>query len=138
MVATPIRLALAGVEEAVAGLGTALTEDQAALIAKLTRNVFLVYDGDRPGQKATVKAGHALLRLGVAPRVVSLPGDDDPAEGPPPAATAPPAVAAAAEERMSAWRRRLFIALAHNAANPAEVFRLPDDRTVVMGSHVEL
>lgn len=73
-----IRLALAGIDEAVAGLGTALTEDQAGLIAKLTRNVFLVYDGDGPGQKATVKAGHALLRLGVAPRVVSLPGDDDP------------------------------------------------------------
>ena len=73
-----LRLALAGIDETVAGLGTALTEDQAALVAKLTRNVFLVYDGDGPGQKATVKAGHALLRLGVAPRVVSLPGSDDP------------------------------------------------------------
>ncbi len=73
-----IRLAMAGIEEAVAPLGTALTEDQGALLAKLTRNVFLVYDGDTAGQKATVKAGWALLRLGVAPRVVSLPGDDDP------------------------------------------------------------
>ncbi len=73
-----LRLALAGIEETVAGLGTALTEDQAAIVAKLTRNVFLVYDGDGPGQKATVKAGHALLRLGVAPRVVSLSGGEDP------------------------------------------------------------
>ncbi|GJG88484.1 hypothetical protein tb265_36650 [Gemmatimonadetes bacterium T265] len=73
-----IRLALAGVEEAVAPLGTAMTEAQAALVAKLTRNVFLVYDSDAAGLKATVRAGHELLRLGVAPRVVSLPGGEDP------------------------------------------------------------
>ena len=36
------------------------------------------------------------------------------------------------------WRKRLFIGLAHNAANPAAYFMLPDDRTVVMGSHIEL
>jgi KUP system potassium uptake protein len=36
------------------------------------------------------------------------------------------------------WRKRLFIALAHNAANPADYFALPPDRTVVMGSHVDV
>ena len=39
---------------------------------------------------------------------------------------------------MSRWRKRIFIGLAHNAANPAEYFRLPTDRTVVMGTHVDL
>ena len=39
---------------------------------------------------------------------------------------------------MSAWRKRLFVALAHNAASPAGSFRLPLERTVVMGSRVEL
>jgi KUP system potassium uptake protein len=39
---------------------------------------------------------------------------------------------------MSRWRKRLFIGLAHNAANPAVYFMLPDERTVVMGSHIEL
>ena len=39
---------------------------------------------------------------------------------------------------MRAWRKRLFIAISRNAANPVEVFHLPDDRTVVMGSHIEL
>jgi len=39
---------------------------------------------------------------------------------------------------MSRWRKQLFVALAHNAANPAEVFGLPADRTVVMGTHVEV
>src|SRR5919199_469054 len=39
---------------------------------------------------------------------------------------------------MSTWRKALFIGLAHNAASQAEFLCLPDDRTVVMGSHVEL
>jgi KUP system potassium uptake protein len=39
---------------------------------------------------------------------------------------------------MARWRKRLFIGLARNAANPVAYFGLPDDRTVVMGSHVEL
>ncbi|MCW2529295.1 MAG: Low affinity potassium transport system protein kup [Pseudonocardiales bacterium] len=39
---------------------------------------------------------------------------------------------------MSIWRKRLFIGLAHNAASPAEYFGLPEDRTVVMGSHIDL
>jgi KUP system potassium uptake protein len=39
---------------------------------------------------------------------------------------------------MAQWRKRLFIGLAHNAANPAEKFCLPIDRTVVMGAHIDL
>jgi KUP system potassium uptake protein len=39
---------------------------------------------------------------------------------------------------MSSWRKRLFIGLAHNAASPAEYFGLPEDRTIVMGSHIYL
>jgi KUP system potassium uptake protein len=39
---------------------------------------------------------------------------------------------------MAPWRKRLFIGLAHNAATPAAYFKLPDNRTVVMGSRVEL
>ncbi len=39
---------------------------------------------------------------------------------------------------MSTWRKRMFIGLAHNAANPAAYFGLPVDRTVIMGSRVEL
>jgi KUP system potassium uptake protein len=39
---------------------------------------------------------------------------------------------------MRAWRKQLFIVLAHNAASQAEFMGLPIDRTVVMGSHVDL
>jgi KUP system potassium uptake protein len=36
------------------------------------------------------------------------------------------------------WRKLLFVTMAHNAANPAEYFGLPPDRTVVMGTHIDL
>ncbi len=39
---------------------------------------------------------------------------------------------------MSIWRKRLFLTMAHNAANPVRHFRLPDDRTVTMGERVPL
>jgi KUP system potassium uptake protein len=38
---------------------------------------------------------------------------------------------------LARWRKRLFIGLAHNAANPAARFCLPEDRTVVMGARLE-
>jgi DNA primase len=73
-----IRVALCGVEEVVAPLGTALTEEQAALLARYVREVFLLYDSDEAGQKATFRSGLELLRHGVAVRVVTLPAGEDP------------------------------------------------------------
>lgn len=43
-----------------------------------------------------------------------------------------------ADPCMRTWRKRVFIGLAHNAASPAALFGLPVERTVVMGSRVEL
>ena len=42
------------------------------------------------------------------------------------------------EPGMTRWRKSLFIALAHNAADPAAYFHLPTNRTVTMGSDVNL
>jgi KUP system potassium uptake protein len=39
---------------------------------------------------------------------------------------------------MRRWRKRVFLALANNAANPAEYFGLPESGTVVMGSQVDI
>ena len=39
---------------------------------------------------------------------------------------------------MNRWRKRLFIALARNAANPIDQFRLPESHTVVMGSRIDV
>jgi DNA primase len=73
-----IRCHLAGATHAVAGLGTALTEGQAQLLVRYTKNVFLLYDSDEAGQKATFRAGMELLRQSAAVRVVTLPEGDDP------------------------------------------------------------
>jgi KUP system potassium uptake protein len=39
---------------------------------------------------------------------------------------------------MARWRKRLFLAVARNAGDPVEFFRLPDERTVVVGAHIPL
>jgi KUP system potassium uptake protein len=39
---------------------------------------------------------------------------------------------------MAMWRKKLFIAISRNSASPVEYFKLPDERTVTMGSQIEL
>jgi KUP system potassium uptake protein len=39
---------------------------------------------------------------------------------------------------MAQWRKRLFVATSHITADAAEYFRLPRERTVIMGSHIEV
>ncbi len=73
-----VRIMAAGIESVVAPLGTALTDEQAALVARYTKNVFLLYDSDQAGLKATFRAGDVLLRHGVAVRVVTFPPGEDP------------------------------------------------------------
>ena len=73
-----LRLISAGVEEVVAPLGTALTETQAGMLRKYSRNVFLLYDSDAAGLKATFRAGDELLRQGMSVRVITLPPGEDP------------------------------------------------------------
>jgi len=73
-----LRLMASGIEEVVAPLGTALTENQAALLRKHTRYVFLLYDSDAPGLRATFRTGDELLKQGVSVRVVTLPVGEDP------------------------------------------------------------
>ena len=73
-----VRLLAAGVESAVAPLGTALTVGQAELIRKYTTTVFLLYDSDKAGLKATFRAGDVLLAQGMKVHVVTLPDGEDP------------------------------------------------------------
>ena len=73
-----VRLGSVEIEEVVAPLGTALTEDQAELIVRYSKNVFLLYDSDKAGLKATFRAGDILLARGAAVRVVTLPSGEDP------------------------------------------------------------
>ena len=42
------------------------------------------------------------------------------------------------ESGMSTWRKKLFMAISHAAASPADYFGLPRDRIVTIGSHIHL
>ncbi len=75
-----IALHAAGFENAVAGLGTALTPEQVSLISRYADEVSLCYDSDEAGQKA-VKAALALFsKTGVKVKVIRLQGGKDPDE----------------------------------------------------------
>ena len=73
-----VRLIGAGVESVVAPMGTALTEEQAKLIRRYTDRVYLLYDSDKAGLKATFRSGDELLRQGASVQVVTLPEGEDP------------------------------------------------------------
>lgn len=65
---------------AVASLGTALTEDGAALLRKYTDQVVLIYDGDAAGQNATQRAIPMLEKTGLQVKVLQMKGAKDPDE----------------------------------------------------------
>jgi DNA primase len=73
-----VSLAAGGIENAVAPLGTSMTEDQARLLARYCSRVFLLFDSDPAGLKATFRAGDVLLAAGLHPAVVTLPPGEDP------------------------------------------------------------
>jgi DNA primase len=67
-----------GVENVVAPLGTALTPEQAELVARYAHRAVLLYDSDSAGLKATFRSGDELLRAGVEVLVATLPDGEDP------------------------------------------------------------
>ena len=68
----------AGIENAVASMGTALTQEHVAHLSKFTKKVILAYDGDKAGRLATAKALEVLDKHEV--EVVQLPDQMDPDE----------------------------------------------------------
>lgn len=73
-----IRLQISGFPNAVAGQGTAFTEEHVKMLKKAADQVALVYDDDNAGHKATIKSARLCLAAELPVRVVSLPGGDDP------------------------------------------------------------
>ncbi|MEM9494042.1 MAG: toprim domain-containing protein, partial [Myxococcota bacterium] len=73
-----ISLHQAGFEEAVAPLGTALTDDQVDALRRLADEVALLYDGDRAGRIATRKALETLVEADVPVKIARLPAGEDP------------------------------------------------------------
>ena len=73
-----VTLAASGVANVVAPLGTSVTDEQGKLLARYTTRVFLLFDSDAAGLRATFRAGDTLLRAGMHPAVVTLPAGEDP------------------------------------------------------------
>ena len=69
-----------GFDCAVASLGTALTEDGAALLSRYTDQVVLIYDGDNAGQNATKRAIPILEKAGLQVKVLQMRDAKDPDE----------------------------------------------------------
>ncbi len=73
-----IRAYTIGVRNAIATMGTALTHEQANLIKKLSNTVYLCYDGDDAGFKATITSGEEFTKLGCTVMVIPLSDKLDP------------------------------------------------------------
>ncbi len=75
-----ISLGAVGIKNVVAGMGTALTDGQAREISRMTQNVYVCYDGDGAGRKASIKNLDVLAKCVPDIKVMSLDDGKDPDE----------------------------------------------------------
>jgi len=75
-----LSLASAGIDCAVASLGTAFTRTQASLIKQYTSSAYLCYDSDRAGIAAALKNAQLLDDMGIDTKIIMLKGAKDPDE----------------------------------------------------------
>ena len=75
-----IALHRAGFTNAIASLGTSLTEEQARIIKRYADEAVICYDSDEAGQRATQRAIPILKNTGLQVRVITVPGGKDPDE----------------------------------------------------------
>jgi DNA primase len=75
-----IALRQEGMEPVVASMGTALTDRHLRQLSRLTRNVWLCFDGDAAGEAATLRGMELAAEQGFVIKVITLPPDADPAD----------------------------------------------------------
>lgn len=75
-----IALHRAGFQNAIASLGTSLTEEQARIIRRYADEAVICYDSDEAGQRATQRAIPILKNAGLLVKVITVPGNKDPDE----------------------------------------------------------
>lgn len=75
-----VSLHAAGFENAVASLGTALTDEQARVMVKYTKQVVVSYDGDAAGQRAAARAMEIFAKVGLDIRILRMSDAKDPDE----------------------------------------------------------
>jgi DNA primase len=75
-----LALSQAGLEPVVASMGTALTERQLKELGRLTKRLWLCFDGDAAGEAATLRGMELAAAQGLEVHVVALPPGFDPAD----------------------------------------------------------
>jgi DNA primase len=73
-----IALSQRGISYAVATLGTALTVDHVRTLARYTKNIIALFDGDDAGQKAAARSFEIFIEAGLLGRAAFLPSSEDP------------------------------------------------------------
>ncbi len=73
-----ISLSNYGIDYSVASLGTSLTKEQAKLISRYTKNIFICYDGDNAGILAAERALNIFKEIEIFPNIVKIPDGLDP------------------------------------------------------------
>lgn len=73
-----VTLSGAGIENVVAPLGTALTQEQAVLLRRRVERVIVMFDGDNAGRKAATRAFPLLAKASLASYTAPLPAGEDP------------------------------------------------------------
>jgi DNA primase len=68
----------AGISNTVASSGTSLTDGQIKLVGRFTKNITLLYDGDKAGIKASLRGIDLIVASGLNVRAVVLPNGHDP------------------------------------------------------------
>lgn len=73
-----LRLYECGFTNVVASLGTALTTQQISLLGRYTNDFFMIYDGDKAGRAAALKAAGNVTRQNFNSKIIDLPLGEDP------------------------------------------------------------
>jgi DNA primase len=73
-----IALSQSGISDAVATLGTALTVNHARALARYTKNIIALFDGDEAGRKAAARSFEVFIEAGFLGRASFLPSGEDP------------------------------------------------------------
>ncbi len=73
-----ISLFQAGIEKAVAPMGTSLTENHAKTLKRYANRIILFFDGDEAGEKATLRSSKIFTELEIEPLIVRPPKGEDP------------------------------------------------------------
>ena len=73
-----ISVTKAGIKNAIATMGTAMTREHLNIITRITKNIVLFFDGDEAGIKALKRSTELLSQMNIVPNAVILPDGLDP------------------------------------------------------------